>query len=134
MDQIIEDTSRGGESSCRLEKRLTEDGVDDLIARSVERLLEFDSPSLETIKMQVAFDSSYVAEEMELMNHYERRRTHLKGMQRTVAGIRLKGGADFDALTALHRQVGIGCNTRNPPRLKDENATCAVHTTVIRGG
>lgn len=81
--------------------------MNDLIDRSVDRLLEVDSPSLETMKMQVAFDSSYIAEEEGLANSYQRRNTRLREMQRTIATMRPKDGADFDALTALHRQVRV---------------------------
>lgn len=79
--------------------------MSDLIDRSVDRLLEVDSPSLETMKMQVAFDSSYIAEEEELAVSQQRRNVRLREMQRTIATMRPKDGTDFDALTALHRQV-----------------------------
>lgn len=46
-----------------LEKELNDEDVNSVINLSVERLLEKDSPSLETIKMQVAFDSSHVMNE-----------------------------------------------------------------------
>lgn len=79
--------------------------MDDLIAETVDRLLEVDSPSLETIKMQVAFDSGYIAEEENLINFYQRRTTRLREIQRTISTMHPRDGADFDALTALHRQV-----------------------------
>lgn len=82
--------------------------MSDLIDRSVDRLLEVDSPSLETMKMQVAFDSSYIAEEEDLTVSHQRRNERLRGMQRTIATMRPKDGTDFDALTALHRQVCRG--------------------------
>lgn len=84
---------------------MTQEGVNDLIDRSVDRLLEVNSPSLETMKMQVAVDSSYIAEEEDLVNTSQRRNARLKEMQRAIATMRPKDGADFDALTALHRQV-----------------------------
>ena len=40
-----------------LDKELNEKDVKDLIKLSTERLLESDSPSLETVKMQVGFDT-----------------------------------------------------------------------------
>jgi len=45
-----------------LEKELTESDVQDLIKLSTERLLERDSPALETVKMQVTFDTARVLE------------------------------------------------------------------------
>ena len=49
-----------------LEKDLTDGDVNKVINLSIERLLERDSPSLETIRMQVAFDSSHVANDKAL--------------------------------------------------------------------
>ena len=45
------------------EKELSSEGVDTLIRMSIARLCEKDAPALETIKMQVAFDSSHVMNE-----------------------------------------------------------------------
>lgn len=103
--QVIENPGLNGQPMYNLDHPLTQEGVDDLIDRSVDRLLEVNSPSLETIKMQVAFDTSYITEEENLISFYQRRSTRLREMQRVISTMKPKGGADFDALTALHRQV-----------------------------
>lgn len=103
--QVIEKPGQSGQPLYSLDQPLTPEALNDLVDRSVDRLLEIDSPSLETIKMQVAFDSSYITEEEDLITFYQRRSTRLREMQRTIATMRPKDGADFDALTALHRQV-----------------------------
>ena len=54
--------------------------------------------------MQTAYNSSYITAESALVNYYERRNTRLKEIQRKIASMRPKDSADFDALTALHRQ------------------------------
>lgn len=113
--QVIEKPGMDGRPLYSLDNPLTQEGVSDLIDRTVDRLLEVDSPSLETMKMQVAFDSSYIAEEEDLVHYYQRRTTRLREMQRAIATMRPKDGTDFDALTALHRQVCLlyVCNTTN---------------------
>lgn len=103
--QVIQKPGLDGQALFSLDSPLTQEGVSDLLDRSVDRLLEVDSPSLETMKMQVAVDSSYIAEEEDLVNSYQRRNVRLREMQRTIAAMRPKDGADFDSLTALHRQV-----------------------------
>lgn len=103
---MIQKPGLNGQALFSLDSPLTQEGVSDILDRSVDRLLEVDSPSLETMKMQVAVDSSYIAEEEDLINSYQRRNARLREMQRTIAAMRPKDGADFDALTALHRQVG----------------------------
>lgn len=106
--QVIQKPGLDGKPLSSLDQPLTQEGVSDLIDRSVDRLLEVDSPSLETMKMQVAFDSSYIAEEERMAISYKRRNVRLREMQRTIATMRPKDGTDFDALTALHRQVRRG--------------------------
>lgn len=103
--QVIEKPGLSGEPICRLDHEVTEVGVENLISRSVERLLEIDSPSLETIKMQVAFDSSYVEEEESLAFYYQRRHSRQKELQKAIVALRPKDSTDFDALTTVHRQV-----------------------------
>lgn len=105
--QIIERPQEEGNPLYSLDESLTQESIDDLVERTVDRLLEVDSPSLETIKMQVAFDSSYITEEEDLVNFYQRRNVRLRELQRTITTMRPKCGADFDALTALHRQVRV---------------------------
>lgn len=105
LAQVIQKPGLNGQALFGLDSPLTQEGVSDLLDRSVDRLLEVDSPSLETMKMQVAVDSSYIAEDEDLANSYQRRNARLREMQRTIAAMRPKDGADFDALTALHRQV-----------------------------
>ncbi|CAB1098439.1 unnamed protein product [Ectocarpus sp. CCAP 1310/34] len=104
---VIQKPGLNGQALFSLNSPLTQEGLSDLIDRSVDRLLEVDSPSLETMKMQVAVDSSYISEEEGLMNSHQRRTARLREMQRTIATMRPKDGADFDALTALHRQVPL---------------------------
>ncbi len=56
----------GDSVAFALDKDLTDDDVNSVINLSVTRLLEKDSPKLETVKMQVAFDSSHVKNEEDL--------------------------------------------------------------------
>ncbi|CAM9135605.1 unnamed protein product [Ectocarpus sp. 8 AP-2014] len=102
---VIQKPGLNGQALFSLNSPLTQEGLSDLIDRSVDRLLEVDSPSLETMKMQVAVDSSYITEDEGLLNSHQRRSARLREMQRTIATMRPKDGADFDALTALHRQI-----------------------------
>eukprot|EP00953_Heterococcus_sp_UTEX-ZZ885_P023177 12759-Heterococcus_DN1.PRE.1 len=88
-----------------LDAPLTADGINTLIDRSVDRLLEIDSPSLETMRMQVAFDMSYLQEEKELERRAARRISRLKEMQRAIVTLRPHDSSDFETLTALHRQI-----------------------------
>ena len=48
-----------------LDKNVTPDRREQIIIRSIDKLLERDNPSLETLKMQVAYDSSFLKEDLE---------------------------------------------------------------------
>ncbi|CAM9950533.1 unnamed protein product, partial [Phaeothamnion confervicola] len=89
----------------RPNKALTADAVAELVRRSVERLLEEDSPATETIKMQVSFDSTYLQQEGDVEAQQERRVARLRDMQRAVIATVPRDGADYDSLTALHQKI-----------------------------
>merc|ERR1712138_272152 len=69
------------------------------------RCCQKDDPALETIKMQVTFDSTYVRYEEELSQSNEARANKTKDLIRSIIGVRPKGGTDFETLTALYRQI-----------------------------
>ncbi|KAH8065642.1 zinc ion transmembrane transporter [Aureococcus anophagefferens] len=87
------------------EKELTSEGVDTLIRMSIARLCEKDAPSLETIKMQVAFDSTYVRFEEELDKSRKAREEKKRELVRAILAVKPRGSTDFETLTALYRQI-----------------------------
>jgi hypothetical protein len=92
-------------SQFRMDKDMTEDDMQELVRLSVERMSEVDSPSLETIKMQVAFDTAYVQNEEKIEKAKTIKDTQLKEMQRAIIEVRPKSATDFESLTALYRQM-----------------------------
>ena len=88
-----------------MDKDMTEDDMPERVRLSVARMSEVDSPSLETIKMQVAFDTAYVQNEEKIEKAKTIKDTQLKEMQRAIIEVRPKSGSDFETLSALYRQV-----------------------------
>ncbi|GMH76935.1 hypothetical protein TrLO_g9985 [Triparma laevis f. longispina] len=88
-----------------LEKELNDEDVNSVINLSVERLLEKDSPSLETIKMQVAFDSSHVMNEEAVASAAASVAAKKRELQKTIISTKLMDANDFDSLTALYREI-----------------------------
>ncbi|KAJ1621444.1 hypothetical protein T492DRAFT_601498 [Pavlovales sp. CCMP2436] len=88
-----------------LDKELNESDVQDLVRMAVERLLTVDSASLETIKMQVAFDTAKLdeAEALDAMRAAREQRERM--LLQDIIEARLKGGNDVEALTALYRRI-----------------------------
>jgi len=88
-----------------LDKELNESDVQDLIKLTTERLLEQDSPSLETVKMQVGFDTARVQEQEKLEKIRVEREGREGQLLREITDAKLKGGNDVEALTSLYRRI-----------------------------
>ena len=88
-----------------LDKELNENDVQELIKLSTERLVEQDSPSLETVKMQVGFDTARMLESEQLERARVERDQREAAFIREVSETRLKPGNDVEALTALYRKI-----------------------------
>ena len=92
-------------SKFPLDKELNESDVQELIKMACDRLCEEDSPSLETVKMQVAIDGARLQEgEAQEEGRMDRERRE-DGLIRDVVEVRLKPGSDIEALTALYRKI-----------------------------
>ena len=87
------------------EKELSNEGIETLVRMGIARCCQKDDPALETIKMQVTFDSTYVRYEEELAQSNEARASKTKDLIRSIIAVRPKGGTDFETLTALYRQI-----------------------------
>jgi len=88
-----------------LDKELNESDVQDLVRMAVERLLTVDSASLETIKMQVAFDTAKL-DEVDILDAARAAREEREAaLLHDIVDMRLKGANDVEALTALYRRI-----------------------------
>lgn len=76
-----------------------------LIELAVERLCEPDAPAMQTIKMQVGFDSTYVYFEEELAARKRARDEDRRALVRHILAVRPKSGSDYETLTALYRDI-----------------------------
>ncbi|KAG5182608.1 hypothetical protein JKP88DRAFT_257717 [Tribonema minus] len=105
--RTVIETANGAHSMplFSLDAPLSSEGINKLIDVSVARLLADDSPPMETLRMQVAFDTTYVREEKELEVKASRRAARLKELQRAIVQLKPRDGADFEALTTMHRQI-----------------------------
>ncbi|KAF0717218.1 hypothetical protein AaE_010906 [Aphanomyces astaci] len=89
------------------------DGLAALTQASVTTLLQKDSPSLETIKMQLDFDLCYVKHEVQFMHIYieevdkarAAKAKKVAALHRSISLLQPNGTGDFDTLTTLYRQI-----------------------------
>ncbi|CAM9608786.1 unnamed protein product, partial [Heterosigma akashiwo] len=94
-----------GRPAFSLDKKLSGDDINELINRCIERLMEQDSPSLETIKMQVSFDSSYLQEDEKISKKKQTRKNQNRELERGIVVVRPQNANDYDTLTSLYRQI-----------------------------
>ena len=69
------------------EKELSNEGIETR-RMGIARCCQKDDPALETIKMQVTFDSTYVRYEEELAQSNEARANKTKDLIRSIIGVR----------------------------------------------
>ena len=73
--------------------------------KSIERLLERDNAGLETIKMQVDFDASFLKENTAGTAAIRSRNKLIATHKKTIAEFQLEDGADFESLTTIYRMI-----------------------------
>jgi hypothetical protein len=99
--------------------------VDKLVTISVNRLTEKDSPSLETLKMQVAFDQSYVESQKVVDGHANDLEEHAEELMVEIVDSKARGA---QASEALYRKiisfviVRIGLGNSTDPLVVRETA------------
>ncbi|KDO22924.1 hypothetical protein SPRG_11768 [Saprolegnia parasitica CBS 223.65] len=80
-------------------------GLAELTKRSVDMLLRKDSPSLETIKMQLDFDLCYVKHEEDVEKAAAMKEKKIANLHKSIVALQPSGTSDFEALTTLYRQI-----------------------------
>ena len=84
---------------------MTPEGVEEVVLTSIEKLLERDNPSLETIRMQVEYDTSYIENENEAAKTIRIRNKLIQSNKQTISDIQLEDSNDFTTLTILYRKI-----------------------------
>ncbi|GBG29334.1 Cilia- and flagella-associated protein 206 [Hondaea fermentalgiana] len=85
----------------RPDKMLNNEDLDKLVQAVVDRLCS-DAASAQTIRMQVAFDETFLDTEKEIENDRAETRQRLAGLMGNIASVE---EADYDTAKALYRQI-----------------------------
>lgn len=88
-----------------LDQRLTSSAKDEVVIQSIEKLLEKDSPQLETMKMQVDFDSTFWNEDNEFQKVIKLRNKILSTHKIGIIELEMANASDFETLTLLYRKI-----------------------------
>ena len=86
-------------------KEILPEDAEEVVMRSIERLLERDSPQLETIKMQVYFDEASNAERKIVSKTLQTRERVLSAHALSILEVGEESVSDFEALAKLYRRV-----------------------------
>lgn len=93
------------EKKFLMDREMTNEALEDLIELTVQRLCEQDSPSLETVKMQVAFDLKYTQSKNRIDEMARLKTNKMNELQRSIVNIKASSGGGFENFTALYRQI-----------------------------
>ena len=88
-----------------LSGQLSKPMLTELVHLSADRLCEKDSPSLETIKMQVAFDTTYGQRLVDNQESSRAKLRKLSNLARTIVNLRAADDGDYETFTALYRHI-----------------------------
>lgn len=72
---------------------------------SIEKLLERDNPGLETVKMQVDFDTTFLQNEKSAQKILKTRNKLLSTQKKLILEFVLEDGNDFESLTTIYRMI-----------------------------
>lgn len=92
-------------STFSLDRKVTPELLDQVILQSIEKLLEADNPALETMKMQVDYDSSFLTEDSQARKAIHMRYKLLANHKASVVDVEMMDANDFEALTTCYRKI-----------------------------
>jgi hypothetical protein len=141
--QIVE----SNQTTFALDQKLSPQAKDEIVIRSIEKLLERDSPQLETMKMQVRpisythgrmiiisvmyclmqveFDTSFWNEDSKFQKTLRLRNKILSSHRMGIIELDMAHATDFEALTLLYRKIFqflIDFNPSSSARSQDKTA------------
>jgi len=87
------------------DKPLDEEDVKALIDICVDRLKQQDSPDLETVRLQVAYDTAYFTECNNIDKASTARAKQCDDILSDIVKLQTRGDSDFEGLTELYRRI-----------------------------
>ena len=122
-----------------LDKPITESRKDEVILRSIEKLLERDNPSLEVMMMQVDYDTSFLKEDVEAQRILRVRNRMIATHKMGIVEVVMEDAHDFEALTTLYRKIfrfllDYAPNAKSHDRLVEREVAAALESVFPRVG
>jgi len=89
----------------QLDKNLSADDIEELVSLSVKRLAKEDDPSLETLRLQVSFDSSYVEKQDELEKERADAKRKYTVIEQSICAVKMQHAKDVATMGHLHKLI-----------------------------
>ena len=89
----------------QLDSALKPEDVEELVNLAVDRLGKEDDPSLETLRMQVAFDSAYVARQEQLEKDRAAAKRSYGVIEQSICAVKLQSTKDVGGMGQMHRLI-----------------------------
>lgn len=126
-------------STFSLDKPVTESRKDEVVLKAIEKLLERDSPSLEVMKMQVDYDTSFLKEDVESQRLLRIRNKMIATHKMGIVEVVMEDAHDFEALTTLYRKIfrfllDYAPNSKSHDRLVEREVAAALESVFPRIG
>jgi hypothetical protein len=129
----------GSTSTFALDKTVTPERREQIVIQSIEKLLERDNPSLETLKMQVEYDSSFLKEDLEAQRVLRLRSKMIASHKLGITDVEMEDANDFESLTILYRKIfkfliDYPPNAKPNDRLVEREVAAALESVFPRIG
>lgn len=107
------------EHKFMLGREMTQESLEELIDLTTDRVCDPDSPSLETVKMQVRFDKVYTEGRALYAECKRTKDEQLAELQRQIVAIKASSGTGFENFTALYRKIFAYLMLNSRPAYKE---------------
>ncbi len=89
----------------QLDTKLSDKDVDALVSRAVSKLALKDSPQMETLRMQVDFDSLFMETEDALRRAETDKKSRRSALKANIVNMDHSAGSEYEMINAMYRQV-----------------------------
>ena len=126
-------------SSFSLDNPVTPSRREEVIVKSIESLLERDNPALETMKMQVDYDTAFLKEDVNAQRILRMRNKMIATHKMGIVEVVMEDAHDFEALTSLYRKIfrfllEYAPNSKSHDRLVEREVAAALESVFPRIG
>lgn len=127
------------ESMFALDRKMTAANTEEIVLQAIERLIERDNPSLETMKMQVDYDTSFIKHDSDSQKALRVRNKMIANHKMTIVEVIMEDANDFEALTVLYRKIfrfllDFAPNSKGQDRQVEREVAAALESVFPRIG